>query len=326
MKADDLYVKITNDIIAKIEAGAGTWQMPWTRLAKHLAPLSVDGHNYRGINTLILAYTAADKGWSSGTWGTYKAWAAHGCQVRKGEKATHVFLWKSWTPKDGPKTDDGKDVKRLVARTFAVFSAHQCDGELAAAACDTADLPGLTITNLELSDMFGNIGADVRHGGDRAFYDWSTDHIQMPLVAQFHHEHDWFSTLAHEHVHWTGHKDRLGRDLHNRFGDQAYAMEELIAELGAAMFLAQLGLESTERIDHAQYIAHWLGVLKQDPKAIVSVASKAQQAVDLLLGLAATRVEPDFSEPAHDAGCACSECDPDPELRMELMKEARWVA
>jgi antirestriction protein ArdC len=101
-------------------------------------------------------------------------------------------------------------------------------------------------------------------------------------MNQFAEPEGYYATLAHEHVHWTGHKDRLARDLHNRFGSEAYAMEELVAELGAAFIGAQLQIEPAIRTDHIQYLKHWIGVLKTDPKAIVSVASKAQAAVDFL--------------------------------------------
>ena len=130
---------------------------------------------------------------------------------------------------------------------------------------------------------FNVIGADVRHGGNRAYYTTSDDHIQMPPFQAFAENVSYYSTLAHEHTHWTAKSERCDRQLGKRFGDNAYAAEELIAELGAAFVCAHLGLSTEPREDHAQYINSWLKVLKADKRAIFTAASKAQQAADYLI-------------------------------------------
>ena len=142
------------------------------------------------------------------------------------------------------------------------------------------------VTQLERIEQaeafFRTIGADVRHGGNQAYYRPSEDHIQMPPFQAFKENVSYYSTLAHEHTHWTAKADRCDRQLGKRFGDSAYAAEELIAELGAAFTCAHLGLSTEPRADHAQYIASWLRVLKADKRAIFTAASKAQQAADYL--------------------------------------------
>src|SRR5439155_9518281 len=125
--------------------------------------------------------------------------------------------------------------------------------------------------------------SDVRHGGNRAYYSPSSDHIQMPPFQAFTEGPAYYSTLAHEHTHWTGKADRCDRQLGKRFGDNAYAAEELIAELGAAFVCAHLGLSTEPREDHAKYIQSWLKVLRSDKRAIFTAASKAQQAADYLI-------------------------------------------
>jgi antirestriction protein ArdC len=131
--------------------------------------------------------------------------------------------------------------------------------------------------------FFTAIGATVRHGGNQAFYAPATDHIQMPPFAAFIDNVAYYSTLAHEHTHWTAHVARCDRQLGKRFGDNQYAAEELIGELGAAFTCAHLGLSTEPREDHSQYIACWLKVLKADKRAIFTAASKAQQAADFMI-------------------------------------------
>jgi antirestriction protein ArdC len=137
--------------------------------------------------------------------------------------------------------------------------------------------------------------ADIRIGGDRAYYRPGTDHIQMPDRDRFtgtetiDATESYYATLLHELTHWTGHAARLDRDLSGRFGREGYAMEELVAELGAAFLCSDLGITNRPRPDHAAYIAHWLAVLKKDTRAIFTAASKANEARRFLTGLQGAR-------------------------------------
>lgn len=295
MKADDLYTKVTNDIIARIEAGAGTWTMPWTRLGNGTNPMRLTGQPYRGINWLILSCEQVDRGFKSNQWGTFNAWKKKGTltpaptkknpegttstvNVRKGEKGTAVFLWKKEKASAAMLARDPDAKEYLLVRTFYVFNRDQVDG-----------LPELPVVELpqherweQADTFFQTIGANVVEDGNRAYYAPANDRIAVPTLAQFVSPDHFYSTMAHEHGHWTGHKDRLNRDLHNRFGDEAYAFEELIAELSSAFWCAQFGMEPAKRQDHAAYIQSWLRVLRNDKKAIVTAASKAQAAIDYL--------------------------------------------
>lgn len=284
MKADDLFTQITNDLIRAIEEGAGEWKMPWHKLTRQ--PRSADGRKYRGINVWILGMTAEAKGYHSHQWATYNQWGDHGAQVLKGEKASHAILWKQAEPSKAVKAKDPDAKGYLLSRAFAVFAREQTDAPPL-----EPEIPMAEHERHEAAEeFFSAIGADVRYGGDRAFYATVGDFIQVPLIGQFPMRDHFYSTLAHEHTHWTGHETRLNRELKNRFGDEAYAMEELCAELGAAFIGAQLGLDPAVRQDHSSYLKSWLSVLKADPKALITVTSKAQAALDHLNKLAAPEV------------------------------------
>jgi antirestriction protein ArdC len=134
--------------------------------------------------------------------------------------------------------------------------------------------------------FFTATGADIRHGGSSAYYTPSRDYIQMPAFEAFRDAQSYYSTLAHECCHWTRHPSRLDRDMgRKRFGDEGYAREELVAELGAAFLCADLGLELEDRADHAAYISSWLEVLRNDKRAIFTAAAHAQRAADYLHAL-----------------------------------------
>jgi len=280
----DVYASVTAQIITAIEQGAGTWRMPWHTSGRFaFSPINVVSKKpYRGINTVCLWAAAQAKGYERGEWATYAQWQERGAQVRKGEKATTVVFWKF--ANDAAGLDDGDETPRsgshlLFMRGYSVFNAAQVDGYNPPVSTDTPMLE-----RIEQADaFFKSVGADVRHGGNQAIYSPASDHIQMPPFQAFVENVPYYSTLAHEHNHWTASAARCNRELGKRFGDNAYAAEELIAELGAAFTCAHLGLSTKPRADHAQYIQSWLKVLKADKRAIFTAASKAQQACDWLI-------------------------------------------
>lgn len=284
MKAQELFEAVTADLIAAIEDGAKDWRMPWQRLGTTGLPRSADGRAYRGWNALVLALVAADRGWTSSTWATYNAWKRHGAQVRQGERGTQVVLWKPTERHE--TTDDGSDSvhRSLLARAFTVFAAEQVDGARREV---TLTAPTSEERRIEAADAyFASVGATVVHGGDQACYVPAPDRIHLPHRHQFDEASHYYSTSAHEHTHWTGHADRLGRDLSGRFGDHAYGAEELIAELGAAFWCAQFELAQATREDHAAYLADWMALLQSDSRALVAACGHAQRAVDHLNALA----------------------------------------
>jgi antirestriction protein ArdC len=289
----DVYRKVTDAIINAIEQGVGNWRMPWHTSGRYaFSPINVASKKpYRGINTVCLWATAQAKGYERGEWATYQQWQERGGQVRKGEKATTVVFWK-FANESAESQDDNESPKSsrlLFTRGYSVFNAAQVDGYTPTA---DADVP-MPERIAHAETFFGAIGANVRHGGNQAFYAPATDHIQMPPFGAFTENLGYYSTLAHEHTHWTAPTSRCDRQLGKRFGDSAYAAEELIAELGAAFTCAHLGLSTEPREDHASYIQSWLKVLKADSRAIFTAASKAQQATDWLIARAgeSARVE-----------------------------------
>jgi antirestriction protein ArdC len=296
----DIYGAVTDRIVTMLERGAGSWRMPWhtsvTAAASPLAlPVNVTGRSYRGCNVPLLWATAEAFGYGSPVWATYRQWQERGAQVRKGEKATLVIFWKAYTATKaepdggGDSGDDGDSAaeRRLIARGYSVFNAAQVDGFDAATITRkpvAADLPETErVANAER--FFAATGAVVNHGGNRAFYSPGRDTIQLPEFGQFRDAIGYYSVRGHETVHWTGHQSRCARELGRRFGDKAYAFEELVAELGAAYLAATLGLTNEPRPDHAAYLQSWLECLRNDRRAIFTAASKAQAAVDYLIAL-----------------------------------------
>jgi antirestriction protein ArdC len=296
----DVYTQVTDTIISAIEAGAGQWDMPWHRHGvTHTRPMNaLTGKRYRGVNVLALWAAAEARGFTTGLWGTYRQWQEKGAQVRKGEKSSLVVFFKELAVDEtNPDTGETERGRRLIAKASSVFNANQVDGfELPepAAPANPADVMA------EVEAYVAATGARVTFGGEGAFYRTLTDTIHMPDRTRFvgsatsSATECLYSTLLHELTHWTGIKTRCDREFGKRFGDDAYAMEELVAELGAAFLCADLGIANTPRPDHAAYISHWLTVLKADKKAIFTAASKAAQAVDYLDGL-----QP--AEAAHEA-------------------------
>ena len=271
MDRTQLYDDVTAEVVRQIEAGAGKWRMPWQAIADVGEPVNaLTGNAYRGGNHLVLGMVAASRGWS-GHWATYKQWQQLGAQVQRGEKATHGVKWSQ-------VEDNLTGERRMVPFTFTVFAADQVDGWSA-----PPPMPRDTPERIEAADAFlSNLGADVRHGGNRAAYSPSGDYITLPTTEQFERITDYYATSAHEHAHWTGHPSRLARDLVGRFGSHSYAAEELVAELSAAFSCARLGISAAPRPDHAAYVASWLRVLRADSSAIFIAASKAQAATDFL--------------------------------------------
>ncbi len=295
MRTADIYTRVTQQIIDDIEAGAGaaSYRMPWHNWGQSAScPTNVTtGRAYRGINTLLLWAAAEAQGYSSGRWATYRQWTVAGAQVRKGAKATPIIFWKTSTGAPSCADDDGDTGTgpgRIVARTYFVFNGDQVEGAEPQPQCVLDETETVTAA----AQFICRTGAQIRHGGDRAYYAPSIDQIWLPQHAQFRDSESYYAVLAHELVHWTGAKHRLDRGFSERFGSEAYAVEELVAEVGAAFLAAHLGLSLEPRSDHAVYIASWLKVLKNDPKAILTAASKAQQAADYLLDLTTKVAQP----------------------------------
>jgi antirestriction protein ArdC len=276
----DIYEKVTRQVIEAMERGAGSYRMPWhVTGADRFAPANAASKRpYRGINVLLLWMLADHHGYTSGEWATYNQWQELGAQVRKGEKAALVVFWKI-SERSREETDDQEEPssnRAILARGYHVFNAAQIEGYAPKAA------PVLSESErVESAERFFSLqNVTLEHGGSRASYSPQDDVIHMPPFSCFRDAASFYSVLGHECVHASGAAHRLNRDLKPRFAEESYAMEELIAELGAAFLCSTLGLANEPRADHAAYLSGWLKVLKQDKRAIFTAASQAQKAVD----------------------------------------------
>lgn len=284
----DVYTRVTNKIIADLERGTRTWMKPWKAggaAAGGLLPLRCNGTPYRGMNILLLWGDAMEKGFAANIWMTYKQAAEIGAHVRKGEHGSLVVYADRFTKTES--NDKGEEIEREIPfmKGYTVFNVEQIEGLPAhyTAKQETTENPLQLIEQAE--QFFTRTGATFRHGGSRAFYAPGADVIQLPLPDAFRDAESYAATKAHELVHWTGHANRMAREFGARFGDSAYAREELVAELGAAFLCAGLGITPEPREDHAAYLASWLSVLREDKRAIFSAAAHAQRAADFLHSL-----------------------------------------
>ncbi|SEK07037.1 Antirestriction protein ArdC [Sphingobium sp. AP50] len=286
----DVYEEVTNQIVALLEAGTRPWSPRWASGAASL-PLRHEGTPYRGINILLLWSASMERGYTNPHWMTYRQAHELGGQVRKGEKGNLVVHAGSFTPKDGetgePITNaEGEEATRKFLKKYVVFNVEQIDGlDMSKFPAPQIEIKNRDERDSELDAAFARWPVPYREGGSSAYYDPSADRIQMPAFADFVTGNAFYATLAHEAIHSSGSAHRLARETLRDYGkDRAIrAEEELIAEIGAAMLCAQLGMEPTEREDHAAYVASWLTALRNDKRAIFRAATAAQAASELIL-------------------------------------------
>lgn len=265
-----VYDDITRKIVGRIEAGlaTGVFRMPWHRETGGRPKNAATNAEYKGVNTLNLWIAGMD--FETDTWATFNQWKALGASVKKGARSSVIVFWKPL-----PVGED--EDRKFVLKTSRVFNADQVDGY---------DIPAAPVHDIQRLDQverfMAAVPVDLRFGGASAYYNRRSDHVQMPPAERFFTGSGYYSTLLHECAHWTGHESRLAREFGKRFGDQAYAFEELVAELSAAFLCADLGVSNEPRDDHAEYVANWLNVLENDTRAIFTAATAAQKAVDFL--------------------------------------------
>ncbi len=282
----DVYSRVTARIVAELENGLRPWIKPWS--VEHAAgritrPLRHNGIPYRGVNVLLLWGEALEKGYAAPLWMTYKQAQELGAQVREGEHGSLVVFADRVTKTE--TNDNGEAIEHDIpfVKGYTVFNVEQIDGLPAHFyAKPTNPLP--LSERIAHADAFVTAtGAEIHHGGNMAYYAPAHDLIQLPPFEAFKDKESYYSTALHELTHWTRHEKRLARDLgRQRFGDEGYAREELVAELGSAFLCADLGITPDIRDDHAAYLGHWLKILKDDKRAIFSAAAHAQRAADFL--------------------------------------------
>jgi antirestriction protein ArdC len=286
----DIYTRVTDQIIVSLEAGVRPWVKPWS--ADHAAgkitrPLRHNGTPYSGINILMLWSASVASGFAAPTWMTFRQSMELGGHVRKGEKGSLVVYANSITRTEtDEKTGDEAEREIHFMKGYTVFNVEQIEGLPEQYYCkpEPRFSPIQRIEHAE--QFFAALHADIRHGGTQAYYAQESDYIRMPLIEAFSDAESYYATLAHESTHWTKHPSRLDRQFgRKQWGDAGYAEEELVAELGAAFLCADLELALQPREDHASYIAHWLKVLQNDKRAIFRAAAHAQRAADHLHAL-----------------------------------------
>ena len=294
----DVYQTITDQIVSELEKGVRPWHKPWS--AAHMdgrvsLPLRHNGIPYRGVNIISLWMAALAKGYSAPIWMTFKQALDLGAGVRKGEKGS-LTVYADSVSRTETDAESGEERERDIhfMKGYTVFNVEQIEGlpeqYYGKPAPRLEPLPRIA----HAEAFFAATRADIRHGGSQAYYAIGSDHVQMPPFEAFRDAGSYYATLAHECTHWTRAPSRLDRSFgQKRFGDDGYAMEELVAELGAAFLCTHLELTPELRADHASYLDHWLKVLKSDKRAIFSAASHAQRAADFLHGL-----QPDVAEVA----------------------------
>ena len=301
----DPHQRITDRILAEMKRGVTPWTKPWSveALAGRVTrPLRATGEPYRGINVILLWMEAVAGGYASPTWMTYRQAQALGGQVRKGEHGAPIVYYGEAKRTEQNEQGEEREAGFRFLKTYTVFNVAQIEGlpeRFTPAPVEPCPAPRTEGRIAGAEAFFAAIGADVRHGGDQAYYAVGADRIQLPPFEAFHDAHGYYATRGHETVHWTRHPSRLDRSFgREKWGDEGYAREELVAELGAAFLAADLGLSLEPRPDHAAYLASWIKVLQNDKRAIVSAASHAERAVAFLHQMQRPQSQADLKEAA----------------------------
>ncbi len=288
-----LYQEVTDRLVRELEQGSVPWVKPWDASGCGLGlPRSAATRRcYSGINVLILWDVVIKRGFATQDWLTFRQALRLGGHVRKAERGTTICFADTFVPRSELQraAEQGEEPSAVpFLKRFTVFNVEQCEGLPADIAAPVKPAPDAE--NFPAAQaLIAATGAVIREGGGEAYYHRSEDFIRLPPRANFLSLADYFCTALHELGHWTAHPSRLNRDLQHRFGTTAYAREELIAELSSAFLCAHLGI--TPQVRHADYLAQWLDLLKDDPRAIFHAASHASKASDFLLAFQ-TRGEP----------------------------------
>jgi antirestriction protein ArdC len=272
------YERITQAIQAALLGDVPTWRRPWRTLRETgvatMPRNAISGRSYRGLNVCLLWQRQdADMQFL-----TFRQAMEHGGHVKRGERGTRITFWQKRAYKTRDASGEEETRAGLLLKVFTVFNVNQTEDVKLPRASDVAPLPPPPV----MTDAYAKLGAVVKHGGDRAAFIPSHDRIIIPPPEAFSSSDAYAATGLHELVHWSGHESRLNRVFGKRFGDRAYAAEELVAEIGSAFLAAELGVNSALE-HHVSYVKHWRELLATDARAIVTAASKAQAAADFIL-------------------------------------------
>jgi antirestriction protein ArdC len=278
----DLYQQVTDTIVEQLDKGVALWHMPWVNdFNPFVIPKNcTSGNGYSGVNILLLWASTISNEFTSREWATFKQYKEKNEKLKKGSKGTRIIYYDTFK-----KEVDGELKNVPFLKSYVVFNRTQLEGY---------QPPTLTtpehnkVETLALVEQFiTRTKANIETKPAGALYNRKEDVISMPPRHTFKGDEltatsNYYSTLAHELTHWTGHEHRLDREFGKRFGDKAYAFEELVAELGAAFFCAELEITNNPQESHASYLSHWLDILKEDKKAIFTAASAASKSLEYL--------------------------------------------
>jgi len=270
----DLYQEVTDTIVKALGEGIANpenWRCPWHG-GNGLPVNHATGKAYQGVNVLLLCIAEHVKGYSSPRWMTFAQGKALGGNVRKGEKGTPIVYYNFVNRVNS----EGKEESFPILKSWTVFNLAQFDG-IEVNKVNSVN----TSERIEAcEELISSSKAEVQYGFDKACYVPALDIVKLPKFEQFNDAGGYYSTVFHELAHWTGNAKRLNRDLSGRFGSASYAMEELVAELASAYLCAEFKIEG--QLQHADYIADWINVLKGDKYAIFTASKHAQLAADYL--------------------------------------------
>ena len=283
----DIHAEITDQILAAMEQARSTGRRLWD--SQPSLPMNLaTGKPYSGVNVLILWAAGLSHGYTSPYWLTYKQAADMGGQVKKGQHGTRCVFYKPWENTETNKdTGETETTRGAILKTFTAFNLDQIDGIEAPA---TEERPAFEVLE-DAERIMAASPAPIKIGGTQACYIPGRDEIHLPAREAFINPEAFYSTAMHEMTHSTGAKHRLDRDFSGRFGTEAYAFEELIAEMGSAFLNADLGIIGSTLQDHADYLTNCISILKGDKKAILTAAAQASKAHGFIKGLLADRQE-----------------------------------
>ncbi len=286
MKTAELVERVNKQILQLMETEGTNWCKPWIdQITEGIGKNYFNKKDtYHGMNVFITAMQCADKGYKHNLWGTYNQWKQNDTPVQRGEKSTQIFLF---TPAKSKKTDkktgEEKEYSYWLYKVINVFNIHQTSCDLPTAK-DKQKLPNKAQVIKHVQEFVTNTKAEIKIGGNSAYYIPSKDFIQMPEMKTFKSTQGYYGTLLHELTHWTGNKERLDRFAKERTRE-TYAKEELVAEIGAAQLCCLLKVTNEPREDHAQYLNHWKQVIKEDEHALQWAFGQASKALEHLYSL-----------------------------------------
>lgn len=320
-REQEIYATITANLVESMEkaiANGIEWEAPW-RQGRMFPRNGMTRTRYKGINILTLMLAQEEKNYEKPIWGTFDNWKAAGGSVKKGEKGTPI-IFAGYIDVEDPK-NPGETKTRRTLRSYYVFNLDQVEGVDRAKFDDGMEELDSQLRVADVDQIATALGIDLRHSGDSAYFSPSEDKIVMPPFSEFKSPEDYYSTLMHEIVHWTGGRSRLDRPNMNQRNSPEYAFEELIAEIGAAYMMGILGLSVQPRGDHAHYLGHWVQKLKDDPEAIQKAVTAAQKAANWII-----ENVPSLKEATEKANKAAEEASAEAKKLSDEAKEARGAA